>query len=63
MLAVYKVIGGNYAYYQIYLNAKQDDYVYTNVTINNLYQKCRDTANMELVAAFEAISPALISPP
>ena len=54
MLAVYKVIGGNYAYYQIYLNAKQDDYVYTNVTINNLYQKCRDTANMELVAAFEA---------
>lgn len=53
MLAAYKTIGGTNAYYQVYLNAKRDDYVYTNVSINGLYQKCSETAKMELIAAFE----------
>lgn len=53
-LAVYKSVGNTAAYYQFYLNTKQNDYAYTNLSINQLYQKCKDTANMELVAAFEA---------
>lgn len=54
MLAVYKTIGSTNAYYQVYLNAKQDDYAYTNLNINTLYTKCSETAKMELVEAFEA---------
>lgn len=53
LLAVYKGIQSTTAYYQFYLNTKQDDYAYTNLSVGQLYQKCKDTANMELVASFE----------
>lgn len=50
---VYKSMSSVGAYYEIYLNSKQNDYVYSNLNVGQLYQKCQDTALMALVKAFE----------
>lgn len=52
-LAVYKKLGSVYAYYLVYLNAKKDDYAYSNIMISQLYAKCEETAGMTMIAEFE----------
>ena len=44
-----------YAYYEIYLNSKGNNYNYSNLTTRQLYQKCLDAMEqMEVVRSFEA---------
>ena len=38
LLAVYKSLGSIYAYYEIYLNSKGNNYNYSNLTTRQLYQ-------------------------
>lgn len=55
LLAVYKSLGSIYAYYEIYLNSKGNNYNYSNLTTRQLYQKCLDAMEqMEVVRSFEA---------
>lgn len=50
--AFYKKLGTTYVYYLVYLNSKKDDYNYSNLTINQLYAKCEETAGMSMINDF-----------
>lgn len=55
LLKVYKSLGSVYAYYEIYLNSKGNNYNYSNLQTSQLYKKCLDAIEqMQVVRTFEA---------
>lgn len=51
--AFYSRLGSISVYYLFYLNSKKDDYLYSNLSIRQLYAKCEETAGMSMIADFE----------